>query len=85
MAVKPDYPFDRLEHGETLEVAAGIHWIRMPLPFALNHINLWLLADGDGWTVIDSGYNNDETLAYWETIFDRLLDGKPIRVLRGDG
>ncbi len=79
MAGKPDYPFDRLEFGETLEVAAGIHWIRMPLPFALNHINLWLLADGDGWTVIDTGYNNDETLAYWETIFDRQLDGKPIR------
>jgi glyoxylase-like metal-dependent hydrolase (beta-lactamase superfamily II) len=79
MAEKPDYPFDRLEYGKTLEVAAGIHWIRMPLPFALNHINLWLLADGDGWTVIDSGYNNDETRAYWETIFARLLDGKPIR------
>jgi len=79
MAGKPDYPFGRLEYGETLEVAAGIHWIRMPLPFALNHINLWLLADGDGWTVIDSGYNNDETLAYWETIFGRLLDGRPIR------
>jgi glyoxylase-like metal-dependent hydrolase (beta-lactamase superfamily II) len=79
MAGKPDYPFDRLEYGETLEVAQGIHWIRMPLPFALNHINLWLLADGDGWTVVDSGYNNEETLAYWETIFDRLLDGKPIR------
>jgi len=79
MAKKPDYPFDRLEFGETLEVAAGIYWIRMPLPFALNHINLWLLADGDGWTVIDTGYNNHETLAYWDTIFSELLDNKPIK------
>ena len=79
MAGNPDYPFGRLDYGETLEVATGIFWIRMPLPFALNHINLWLLADGDGWTVIDSGYNNEDTRAHWEAIFDRLLDGKPIR------
>ena len=59
MANKPDYPFDRLEYGETIEVVPGIHWIRMPLPFALNHINLWLIADGDGWTIIDTGYNTD--------------------------
>src|SRR6267378_7748017 len=29
--------------GETLQVAPGVHWLRMPLPFALDHINLWLL------------------------------------------
>ena len=34
--------------GETVEVAAGVHWLRMPLPFALDHVNLWLLEDGDG-------------------------------------
>lgn len=79
MAGKPDYPFDRLEFGETREVARGIHWVRMKLPFALNHINLWLLADGDGWTVVDSGYNTNETRTHWEAIFDRLLDGRPIR------
>lgn len=73
------YPFDRLDFGETREVAPGIHWLRMPLPFALNHINLWLLADGDGWTVVDSGYNSAETRACWEAIFDRLLAGRPVR------
>ncbi len=46
MPFTPDYPFPRLEYGETLEVAPGVHWVRMPLPFALNHVNLWLLADG---------------------------------------
>jgi hypothetical protein len=49
--------------GETREVAPGILWLRMPLPFALDHINLWLLADGDGWTQIDSGYGDAPTRA----------------------
>ena len=34
--------------GETIEIAPGGHWLRMPLPFRLNHINLWLLEDGKG-------------------------------------
>jgi glyoxylase-like metal-dependent hydrolase (beta-lactamase superfamily II) len=57
----PDYPFATPPAaGETLEVAPGIHWLRMPLPFALDHINLWLLADESdgrpGWTIIDTGF-----------------------------
>ena len=51
--------------GETLEVAPGVHWARMPLPFALDHINLWLLEDeiaGDpAWTLIDCGIGDDTT------------------------
>ena len=44
------YPFkDVPARGETIEVAHGVHWIRMPLPYALDHINLWALDDGDGW------------------------------------
>ncbi len=79
MPAKPEYPFDTLEYGGVQEVAPGILWIRMALPFALNHINLWLLADGDGWTAVDTGYNTDETRDYWEEIFATALDGKPIR------
>ena len=53
------YPFaDTLpEPGSTIEVAPGVRWIRMSLPFALDHINLWLLRDEidgrAGWTVVD--------------------------------
>jgi glyoxylase-like metal-dependent hydrolase (beta-lactamase superfamily II) len=62
----------------TLEVAPGIHWLRMPLPFALNHINLWLLKDGDGWTIVDCGYGIERTQTLWEEIFTRKLDGKRV-------
>ena len=74
----PSYPFERLDVGASREVAPGIFWLRMPLPFALNHVNLWLLADGNGWTVIDTGYNSDETRTFWESAFDTILDGKPV-------
>lgn len=69
-------------HGERLQVAAGVYWLRMPLPVALDHINLWLLEDEGGWTVIDTGVATDATRAAWEQVIATALDGKPIvRVL----
>jgi glyoxylase-like metal-dependent hydrolase (beta-lactamase superfamily II) len=72
--------------GAVLEVAPGIYWLRMGLPFALDHINLWLLKDeaddsGEaqaGWTVIDCGIASDATRASWEKIFANDLQGLPI-------
>lgn len=60
-------------------IAPGVHWLRMPLPFALDHINLWLLADGDGWTVVDCGAGTDATRAAWEQLFAEHFDGKPLK------
>ena len=79
-----DYPFgDALvEPGSTREVAPGVYWLRMPLPFALDHINLWLLRDEidgrKGWTVVDCGIADETVKAHWETIFDTQLDGLPV-------
>jgi len=67
-----------IDVGTALTVAPGIVWLRMPLPFQLNHINLWLLEDGDGWTMVDTGLANDETRALWEKLFETTLAGKPI-------
>jgi glyoxylase-like metal-dependent hydrolase (beta-lactamase superfamily II) len=53
----------------TMEVAPGVHWIRMPLPFALDHINLWLLDDGDDWTLVDCGVNQPQTIELWDRFF----------------
>jgi glyoxylase-like metal-dependent hydrolase (beta-lactamase superfamily II) len=64
--------------GTLTEVASGVHWLRMPLPFALDHINLWLLADGDGWTIVDSGLDTPITRELWERIFAEALDGKKV-------
>ena len=68
--------------GETIEVAPGVRWLRMRLPFALDHINLWLLADEvdgvAGWTIVDCGIANDETRAAWERVFATQLEGRPV-------
>ena len=55
------YPCDkRPEAAELVEVAAGVFWIRMPLPISLNHINLWLLEEEDGWTIVDTGMATED-------------------------
>ena len=70
------------EFGHSLEVAPGIKWLRMGLPFALNHINLWLLKDNidgqDGWTVVDCCIDRPESRAQWEQVFINALEGLPI-------
>lgn len=63
---------------EVREVAPGVLWIRMPLPFALDHVNLWALADGDGWCLIDTGFNTDEIRGLWERLFASPLAGRPV-------
>jgi len=76
----PDYLFDDVpKPGAAVEVALGVFWLRMPLPFALDHINLWLLRDGDGWVIIDCGYALDETCALWERLLDEVVAGDPVR------
>ena len=78
------YPFaDRLPaSGDSMEVAAGVRWIRMTLPFALDHINLWLLRDEidgrDGWSVVDCCISREEAKAQWEAVFATQLEGLPI-------
>ncbi len=64
--------------GETIAVAPGVQWLRMPLPFALDHINLWLIEDGPGWTIVDAGFAMAETKALWQRIFAERLDGLPV-------
>jgi len=62
------YPFDNPpETGATLRVADGVHWLRMPLPFALDHINLWLLEDGESFTAVDTGIAMDAVKEAWKS------------------
>jgi glyoxylase-like metal-dependent hydrolase (beta-lactamase superfamily II) len=67
------------EAGIAREIAPGVRWIRMPLPFALKWINLWLLEDGDGWTIIDTGVAMEQSREYWRAIFEATLAGLPVK------
>ncbi len=75
------YPYGKdwaPEHGELCEVAEGVYWVRMPLPFSLDHINVWLLEDGEGWTIVDTGIAMPENKEIWERVFANFLNGKPV-------
>lgn len=79
-----EYPWgkDLPNTGQAVAVSKDVYWIRMPLPFALDHINLWLLRDciagQNGWTVVDCGIDRPEVRQIWEQVFDNCLEGLPI-------
>jgi glyoxylase-like metal-dependent hydrolase (beta-lactamase superfamily II) len=60
-----------------MEIADGVHWLRMPLPFTLDHINLWLLEDGDGWVIVDSGVMSEKSKDVWRSVFEGPMGGAP--------
>lgn len=66
------------EPGEAIEIAERIFWARLPIPFPLKDVNVWLLDEGDGWTVIDTGCADRDTPAIWEKLLDGPMHGKPI-------
>ena len=73
---------ERPEFGGTMPVADGVHWLRMPLPFALGHINLWLLEDGEGWTIVDTGVSTEDCRGVWRRTFADAMNKRPVtRVL----
>lgn len=74
-------PFEIPAAGQTVAVAPGVFWVRMPLPFALDHINLWLLDDGDGWTMVDTGVLGSAVKEHWARILDAHLRGAKLNRL----
>ncbi|MCL6282838.1 MBL fold metallo-hydrolase [Ruegeria sp. 2012CJ41-6] len=65
--------------GEAIEVAEGVLWMRLPLPMKLDHVNVYALDDGDGWTLVDTGFSSKKTRAIWQGLIDGPLAGKPVR------
>ena len=63
-------------------VAPGVFWLRMFLPFALDHINLWLLRDHyegrEGWAIVDCCLDQSSAREQWQQVFDNGLEGLPV-------
>ncbi|MFT5137366.1 MAG: glyoxylase-like metal-dependent hydrolase (beta-lactamase superfamily II) [Arenicella sp.] len=76
------YPFERDWHpepGEPFEVAPGVFWLHVPMPISLDHINLWLLRDGDGWVIVDSGLDSPCCKEVWQKVFAGFLQGALVK------
>ena len=68
--------------GEVTEIAPGILWLRLALPFQLNHVNIYLLEDDGGWAVLDTGVADDRTRLVWQSVLaDRLRSEKLTRLI----
>ncbi len=73
------YPWEEPpEHGAAIEVAKGILWIRLPLPMALDHVNIYALDEGRCWTIIDTGLKSKLSIEIWENVLQGPLAGKPV-------
>lgn len=73
------YPWETPpDPGGVIEVAEGVLWIRLPLPMKLDHVNVYALDDGDGWTLIDTGFGTRTTRRMLERVMAGALGGKPV-------
>lgn len=64
--------------GEAIQAAPGVLWMRLPLPMALNHINVYAIEDRDGWAVVDTGIRTLDSIEAWEAALAGPLGGRPV-------
>ena len=85
MATLLDFPWPSYP-GEVTRIAPGLLWARLPLPFRLDHVNVWLLEEKDGWTVVDTGCDTPQIRDAWEALFAGPMAGRPpVRLLATHG
>jgi len=72
-------PLEPPSFGSAQPIADGVRWLRIPLPMELNHINVWLMDDGDGWLLVDTGMAQDVCRKAWLELEQHALDGRPLR------
>ncbi len=73
------YPWDSPPAtGEAIAIAEGVLWMRLPLPMALDHVNVYALDEGDHWSIVDTGFHSRKTIAIWEELLRGPLQGKPV-------
>ncbi|SFR84837.1 MBL fold metallo-hydrolase [Sphingomonas jatrophae] len=78
------YPFgDRVPDPATpTEVAPGVTWVRLPMPWALDHINVWLLGEAEDLALVDTGPDLPPVREAWQALFaGALADRRLARVI----
>lgn len=63
---------------EAIAVAPGVLWMRLSMPIALNHINVYAIEDGDGWALVDTGLNLPDSRERWAALLAGPLGGRPV-------
>ncbi|WBU64009.1 MBL fold metallo-hydrolase [Paracoccus aerodenitrificans] len=80
MSVGIDHPWpDPPDRGSVTEIASGVLWMRLPLPMKLDHVNCYALDEGDGWCIVDTGFDSRLSRSVWQGLLDGPLAGKPVK------
>ena len=66
------------ETGAINRIADGVGWARLPVPGSLNHINVWILDDGDGFAIVDTGLKIAPSKEAWARLFAGPLEGRKV-------
>lgn len=53
-------------------LAPDIYRLRLPLPFALDHVNCYLIRGDGGWTLLDTGLHTPDGWRHWLAAFAEL-------------
>ncbi len=69
---------DHPRHGKALEISPGVFWLALPLPYPPGYVNVWLIDEGNSWTLIDTGMDTSLVRKTWEALFENILEGRPI-------
>lgn len=64
--------------GEAVAVADGVLWMRLSMPIALDHINVYAVRDGEGWAIVDTGLNISSSREGWDALLAGPLEGLPV-------
>ncbi|MCK1663548.1 MBL fold metallo-hydrolase [Bradyrhizobium sp. 153] len=75
------FPFSPPAQGEFTEIAPGVRWIRLPMPHRLDHVNVWVIDDGDGWALVDTGLRTHEVMSIWEQLVAKPPLTRPLKQL----
>ena len=81
---KIDFPFEeKPEADKWVEIAQGVFGARIPLPWSLNHINVYIFEEEDGWTVVDTGSQGKRGQETWDALLKGPMQGKPVKKVIG--
>ncbi len=67
--------------GAVTDVAPGVKWLRLPLPYRLDHVNIYLIENEGGWTALDSGLGTDDCKNAWDAALSGPLRGHGLKSL----
>ena len=74
------FPYSEVpKAGEATQIYDGVYWIRMALPMLIDHVNIYVLEESDGLTIVDTGLNCSDCRLAWKEILSTKFSKKIVK------